>query len=64
MEKMMSTVDKPEMIKLREEAGAKIETQTFVKLIVTLGAEGSFGTSFDKIASIEFTKRLQFGSGV
>ena len=33
MEKMMSTVDKPEMIKLREEAGAKIETQTFVKLI-------------------------------
>ena len=33
MEKMMSTVDKPEMIKLREEAGAKIETQTFVKLV-------------------------------
>jgi hypothetical protein len=33
MERMMSTVDKPEMIKLREEAGAKIETQTFVKLV-------------------------------
>jgi hypothetical protein len=32
---------------------------------MTLGAEGSFGTSFDKIASIEFTKRLlEFGSGV
>ena len=30
---MISKVDKTEMIKLREEAGAKIETQTFVKLI-------------------------------
>ena len=33
LEIMQNLMKEPEMIKLREEAGAKIETQTFVKLI-------------------------------
>ena len=33
METLMATVNTPEMIKLREEAGGKIETQTFVRLV-------------------------------
>ena len=32
MEKMMSTVDKPEMIKLRENAGVIAETQEMVRI--------------------------------
>jgi ssDNA-binding replication factor A large subunit len=33
MEHMASVINKPEMIKLREEAGAIIETQKMIKLI-------------------------------
>lgn len=33
MEKMMAMANSPGMIKLREEAGAKIETQTWTQLI-------------------------------
>ena len=33
MEHMASIIDKPEMIKLREEAGAIIETQKMIKLV-------------------------------
>lgn len=33
MEHMASVINKPEMIKLREEAGAIIETQKMIKLV-------------------------------
>ena len=33
MEKMMEMANSPGMIKLREEAGAKIDTQTWVALV-------------------------------
>ena len=33
MEHMMSLINEPEMIKLREEAGAILETQKMIKLV-------------------------------
>jgi hypothetical protein len=33
MEHMMGLMNKPEMIKLREEAGAILETQKMIKLV-------------------------------
>ena len=33
MEHMMSLINEPEMVKLREEAGAIVETQKMIKLV-------------------------------